>query len=78
MTHDPRDIETLARMLCLYPDSELWEAWKPPAIRLLDALKAKKWKITSVDTWQYSPSSVYGEPVWRTTHDAAPICPRDQ
>ena len=84
MTHDPRDVETMARLLCeaqgVDPDHAMqgdvrhgWQFNAIEAASLLDALHAKGWKITDKHSVE---SGVHSR--WDLMHDAAPICPRDE
>ena len=57
MSHDARDVETMARLLCgimqCDPDkidedgAPAWYSWEAWGDKALDALQAKGWKITA-------------------------------
>ena len=84
MTHAPEDVEVMARLLCEgagYRDPDMmtphgnnpiWWSWRDHAIRTLDALQAKGWKITTPFIEPKTVSST-----WALMHDAASICPRE-
>ena len=85
MNHDPRDVETMARLYAIMdranpdeimPSGELfWTLFEENGWLGLDALQAKGWKITTRDT-DYAVALPNGT-AWAQMHDAAPICPRE-
>lgn len=84
MTHDPRDVETMARLLSeafgrrMHDDCGV--IYGEQGARFLDALQAKGWKITT----RKVPATEFPDQVswmretihtWSHVHDAAPLTP---
>lgn len=74
MTHDPKEIEAMARLLCNQATYN-WEEHRGDAVAFLNRLAFKGWKITERKEITPESSDIMDKGVWNRQHDAAPMIP---